>query len=120
MSESETMSLLKETFGKGLEIGMNISACKDESVHDDSQYVLTNLNNYVKFKVNDKGLKIYNNFWDEILKGNEYAKCPRLCTDEDGYSYLQLHEFMLIFGHHCEMGSLPFCENNDILVEKRR
>lgn len=117
MSESEMMSMLKETFGKGLEIGMNISSCNNEF---DSKYVLTNLNNYVKFKINDKGLKIYNDYWNNLFQDNDHVKYHRLCTDSEGYCHLQLHEFMLIFGPHCTMGSLPFCENNDILIEKNR
>ena len=66
-----------------------------------------NINNYVKVKLNRRGIKIY----IESLKNvpREYWILPE--TDENGYSMFQCWKLMEVFGEHMFSFSLPFSCN---------
>lgn len=79
------------------------------------QTIRVNLNNYIRFMLNDRGKEIYSHRND---KENEYIKThnkdkdthlkllptnpPKV--DEQGFSTFQLWEFMEIFGSYVSMG----------------
>lgn len=66
--------------------------------------ITANLNDSVRFKLNDAGRKIYAD-WQAGFGGKAGPKKE----DDEGYSRWQLWEVMQVFGPHMEMGfSLPF------------
>lgn len=82
------------------------------------EYVETNLNDYVKVKLNEHGREIHRKFWEPYCGKNLPYKYPEV--DSEGYSKFQIHEFMLTFGSECSIGSSPFCEGNNILIQRSR
>ena len=65
-----------------------------------------NVNDYGWFKLTELGLRIYREYWNEVLP-NEVEK-PFLLT-VNGYSRLLLWEAMEIFGQHMHIGgNVPF------------
>ena len=79
--------------------------------------VKTNVNNYVKVKLNDVGLtelERQHNELKEIVPTLGEFKNPKV--DEDGYSEFQIHCFMNLFGHIMIMGmACPFEAGNIII-----
>ena len=64
-----------------------------------------NVNDHVWVRLSDKGREIYLRSFDCVLQEFRRVHLPE--TDSDGYSKLQLWEFMQIFGPHVHMGSDP-------------
>lgn len=82
------------------------------------KFVKTNLNLYIKVKLNNDGKKIHYDYWKDICKE---ADVPyKLAIDEEGYSLFQIHEFMNIFGEYAHMGGRPFLETNNVLIERSK
>lgn len=55
-----------------------------------------NINNHIKFKPTEYGIEIYNSHKKEYLKGTRFTR--ELKVDSGGYSELQMHEFMYVYG----------------------
>lgn len=55
-----------------------------------------NINNYIKFKPTEYGVEIYNNHKKEAFKVTGFSR--ELKVDSDGYSEIQMHEFMYVYG----------------------
>lgn len=65
-----------------------------------------NLNNRIKFKLNEKGI--------EIIKADN--PLHDLTEDENGYVTLQVWEFMRLFGNYMYLGgAMPF--DSQVLIE---
>lgn len=62
--------------------------------------VRINLNEFVKFKLSERGKEVYRHRYDGYEF--EYNREPEL--DDDGYMSMQLWQFMQIFGEHMIMG----------------
>ena len=81
-----------------------------------------NLNDIVRFKLTDHGKDIYFHQYDELnefLKekgvkplGNRYPK-----VDEEGYSKMQLWQFIELYGDHIGMAKPNVIEPLDLLFE---
>lgn len=82
------------------------------------QYKETNLNNYIKVKLTEKGKEIYRNRFDEDdIKelGIEYCE-PKI--NKDGYTEFLIWDFMRIFGKHFHiLGDNP-CETKCMVQVK--
>lgn len=70
--------------------------------------VKINLNEQVKFKLTDFGKDIYYHRFDDvnrlIIKNCGKPLTPRMPeTDENGYTEMQLWDFMSVFGEHMGM-----------------
>lgn len=66
-------------------------------------YKKTNLNNYIKVKLTEKGI--------EILKqryGTDYA----INIDDEGYTKFQMWDFARLFGENMNMVSEMVCQTN--------
>lgn len=81
--------------------------------------VTINLNEYVKFKLTDKGKDIFyhqydamNAYWGRQIIEPHFPK-----TDDDGYVKMQLHEVMRLYGNYMKIGDKSVIENNEILYE---
>lgn len=62
-----------------------------------------NLNSEIKFKLNEHGWVIYNAHW------NVFGISPPEIVKIDGYCYMQLWDYMNVFGKHLHNGcKLPF------------
>lgn len=68
--------------------------------------VKINLNDFVKFKLTDRGKDIYYHQHDEInmMHGRKVIEPHYPETDEDGYCRMQLWKFMQIYGPYIGMG----------------
>ena len=70
-----------------------------------------NLNDYVYVKLNEIGLAILKEYYDKLYKDAlnkpEY-KPPAI--DKEGYSKMQLHTFMMYFGHTMYLSSALPCD----------
>lgn len=77
------------------------------------------INDYVKVKLNDKGYKILEEFYDTLLqKSNEkgtllpenfYDGCKKPETDEEGYAEFTIWFLIQVFGQYIKPGSkTPF------------
>ena len=82
------------------------------------KYVKTNLNYYIKVKLNDYGKQIHYDDWKGICE--ETGTPYKLEADEEGYFMFQIYEFMNTFGEHAHMGAKPFLETNDVLIERSK
>ena len=81
-----------------------------------------NLNDVVRFKLTDHGKDIYFHQYDELnefLKekgaepiGSRYPK-----EDEEGYSKMQLWQFIELYGNHMGMAKPNVIEPLDLLFE---
>lgn len=75
-----------------------------------------NLNRAVKVKLTEAGIERYKNFY--VKYGGKERTVP---TDSDGYTQLQLHELMNVFGNMmipwARPSELPF-ENNEIIFKR--
>jgi len=72
--------------------------------------VKINLNSWIKFKLTDYGEDKYYEHYDEFNKiitqnGGKALTLPMLRTDKDGYTYMQLWEFMNKFGKYMILGN---------------
>lgn len=76
-----------------------------------------NINNYIKFKPTAYGIEIYNNHKKEALKGTRFSR--ELKVDSTGYSELQMHEFMYVYGGYSFLGGTPFIEMCEILIKDK-
>lgn len=92
-----------------------IKSLKEEPVKD--EYVKTNLNYYVKVRLNEEGFRIHREEWKPIAdQCNIIYEPPE--KDEEGYCKFQIHDFMVTFGKYCTMGSNPFCEGLNIWIQR--
>lgn len=85
-----------------------------------------NLNETVKFKLNDHGKDIFYHQYDEINKrllelgGKQLPIEPTMPkVDADGYTEMQLWTFMQIFGPHTGMGFKNYIQPLEIIYEER-
>ena len=76
-----------------------------------------NINNYIKFKPTEYGVEIYNEYYKNSLKGTGLSR--ELKVDSTGYSELQMHEFMYVYGGYSFLGSTPFIEMCEILIKDK-
>ena len=76
-----------------------------------------NIHNYIKFKPTEYGIEIYNNHKKEAFKGTRFSR--ELKVDSDGYSELQMHEFMYVYGGYSFLGGTPFIEMCEILIKDK-
>lgn len=76
-----------------------------------------NINNYIKFKPTEYGIEIYNNHKKEAFKGTRFSR--ELKVDSDGYSELQMHEFMYVYSGYSFLGGTPFIECCEILIKDK-
>lgn len=76
-----------------------------------------NINNYIKFKPTEYGIEIYNKHHREVFKGTRFSR--ELKVDSDGYSELQMHEFMYVYGGYAFLGGAPFIEVCEILIRDK-
>ena len=86
--------------------------------NETEKYAKTNLNLYIKVKLNDYGKKIHHDDWKDICE--ETGTPYKLEVDGEGYSSFQIYEFMNTFGEHAHMGAEPFLETNDVLIERSK
>ena len=76
-----------------------------------------NIINYIKFKPTEYGIEIYNKHHREVFKGTRFSR--ELKVDSDGYSELQMHEFMYVYGGYAFLGGAPFIEVCEILIRDK-
>lgn len=70
-------------------------------------YKKTNLNNYIKVKLTEKGI--------DILK-QRYGTDYPINIDDEGYIEFQMWDFARLFGEHINMVSEMVCQTN-IMVQ---
>ena len=63
------------------------------------EWIKTNLNYYIKVRLTDYGIKIYQ---DSFTRYG--LPLPKINYDENGYVDFQLHDFMHVFGSHLSCG----------------
>ena len=80
-----------------------------------------NLNDFVKFKLTDKGKDIYYHQYDEInaIWGRQIAKPHYPKTDANGYTEMQLWDFMRLYGEHMDIGMENVIEPLDLIYETK-
>lgn len=66
-------------------------------------YKKTNLNNYIKVKLTEKGI--------DILKQRYGIDYP-INIDDEGYTEFQMWDFARLFGEHINMVSEMVCQTN--------
>lgn len=79
-----------------------------------------NINQWVKVKLNDKGISILERQHIELYHRFEYSKRKSFTppkVDEDGYSKFQLHDLMNRFGAYCTLGEETPFETDIILIK---
>lgn len=76
--------------------------------------IVVNLNDFVRFRLNDYGKRVYDDWYAGI-----HAKPPELKTDEYGYSKMQLWQFMEIFGPHIHMWEKNVIEPLELIFEDK-
>jgi len=72
-------------------------------------YLRFNLNDHVKVKLNDAGVKLWRQEYEKYLseefkKDNYFERYYKQRTDDEGYTEFALWDFMNIFGPHFSMG----------------
>lgn len=79
-----------------------------------------NLNDYVKFKLTDSGNKIIEKYRLKLSEmiNQEVSRDVVVKTDENGFEYMTLWEFMKVFGDHFHNGANPVVEDNNLLFDK--
>lgn len=76
-----------------------------------------NINEYVKVKLRESGINILRDHFEELnemvlANGGKSLGVFQLNVDEEGYTKMQMHEFMTTFAPHMHMGfDLPFDAN---------
>ena len=58
----------------------------------------SNFNNHIKVKLKPEGIKVFEEYYD-------YRIVPKI--DDEGYTEMQIHEFMNIFGDTMYVGRVP-------------
>ena len=111
-------------------LGLNvISITKKEQVGKDEEcrildkldnniLLSINLNDFVKVKLNEKGVSIYCHQYDKLIeKGIDVEnRMPEI--DEEWFTKMQLHRLMNLYGEYLTVGiDIPFVDNN-IYFEK--
>jgi hypothetical protein len=78
-----------------------------------------NLNNYVKFKLTNKGNILLEKYRAELseLVGNDVPRDVLIKVDENGYEYMQIWEFMKLFGEHLHNGQTAIVEGNNLYFD---
>jgi hypothetical protein len=78
-----------------------------------------NLNDYVRFNLTDKGNQLLEQYRKDLRKlvGNDVPRDVLIKVDENGYEYMQLWDFMRIFGDHFHNGQKALTENNDLYFD---
>ena len=82
-------------------------------------FVKVNLNDHIKFKINDLGLKRLSENYHNIMGAHGCAKWPfkQPDLDSDGYCTMQIHEFLEQFGgQYLSNVNNPFKSMN-VLIE---
>ena len=80
-----------------------------------------NLNENIKVKINDQGYQYLADQHNALMltvrnDGTHTAQYYKDQADKDGYTKMQMHNFMALFGSFCEGGSVvPF--ETKILIE---
>ena len=74
--------------------------------------IVVNLNDFVRFRLNDYGKRVYDDYFAGF-----HMKPLELKTDEHGYSEMQLWQFMEIFGPHIHMWEKPVIEPLELVFE---
>ena len=79
-----------------------------------------NLNDIVRVKLNDYGKEIFYHQFDELNKksGREVIKPHFPKVDDEGYTKMQLWEFMQIYGSHTGMGFHQYLETLNVVIEE--
>ena len=67
-------------------------------------WIKTNLNHYIKVRLTDYGIKIYQEGFTKYG-----LQLPKINYDENGYVEFQMHVFMNIFGKSLSCGSKMPC-----------
>lgn len=82
--------------------------------------IKVNLNEIIKVKYTDYGRDIYYHRFDDLIdRGALCLKSSYPKVDADGYSEIQLWEFMQIFGPHIRMGMTEVVtEHNSIYLDE--
>lgn len=77
-----------------------------------------NINDFIKVKLTDHGKDIYYHQYDEFNKlyGGKIFKPRYPEVDSEGYTRIQLWQFMNIFGPHLYNGCRAIIENNRIYI----
>ena len=86
--------------------------------NETEKFVKTNLNFYIKVKLNEHGKQIHYDYWKDTCE--RFDTPYKLEADEKGYFSFQIHEFMNVFGEHAHLGAEPFLETNDVLIERSK
>lgn len=78
-----------------------------------------NLNDFVRFKLTDRGREIFQHHLDDALKYLPDVDRSKLeqATDFNGYKKMQLHRFMNIFGPYLMNGAPVPVENVEIIYD---
>ena len=77
-----------------------------------------NLNSMIRVKLTDRGKDYYQRY-NEFMRVNNCDLTRRYPTvDEEGFSRIQLHEFMNIYGQCLIWGYPNIIEGNDIYIEE--
>ena len=81
--------------------------------------VIINLNDFVRFKLTDRGREIFEHHLDDALKYLPDVDRGKLeqATDFNGYKKMQLHRFMNIFGPYLMNGAPVPVENVEIIYD---
>lgn len=81
--------------------------------------VRINLNEHIKVKLNDYGKEIWYHQFDALNEsvGRTLIKPSFPETDADGYTTMQLHEFMHLYGVYATVGAQSFIEPLEIVYE---
>ena len=81
--------------------------------------VRINLNENIKVKLNDYGKEIWYHQFDDLNArvGRTLIKPSFPETDADGYTSMQLHVFMHLYGKYATAGIQPFINPLEIVYE---
>lgn len=63
-----------------------------------------NINNNIYVKLNPEGVKIFHHQCDDLIKKGSDIKRPMPEINKDGYTKMQMHRFMELFGNKLRMG----------------
>lgn len=75
-----------------------------------------NLNDYVYVKLNPKGIDIYYHRYDDVPGLGEKFRCmPQI--DENGFTKMQLHDFMNLYGHYMYTGAPDVLDEINLYFE---
>lgn len=74
--------------------------------------IVVNLNDFVRFKLTDYGKRVYDQWFIDLR-----IKPVELRIDKDGYTKMQLWQFMEIFGPHIHMWEENVIEPLDLVFE---